>query len=283
MPEDTRKKARENPGALLDEAQAKGTEKLITDMEADGQADLVRESRQGEWARLPIALTGTDRFGSAHRAFPREEDFKDFEDLGFEFHPEDRERALRHGIEESEAWAEFQKAPSVFGRKPTAEEEDEYEAASKVYYEAKAKREAEWDDPLFLRAKLPEGWVVKGLDHAMHSSILDADGFERVMIFYKAAFYDRRAHASLNTAPTNEVQDKVLSRFYDDNHKHDYGEPGYWSGQGREVLGDGPTGTIRTTWKATWDTGDEPAYLHFDVTPEGEVTEERVAEIPQND
>lgn len=53
------------------------------------------------------------------------------------------------------------------------------------------------DDPLFRPAKLPEGWRKKGTGHAMHSDILDADGYERVGMFYKAAFYDRKASLSL--------------------------------------------------------------------------------------
>lgn len=52
-------------------------------------------------------------------------------------------------------------------------------------------------DPLFVYAKLPAGWRKEGTHHAMHSRILDSAGRERVHIFYKAAFYDRRAHMGL--------------------------------------------------------------------------------------
>lgn len=54
-------------------------------------------------------------------------------------------------------------------------------------------------DPLFRPATLPEGWKREGTDHAMHSKILDEFGRERVGVFYKAAFYDRRADMHLNT------------------------------------------------------------------------------------
>lgn len=54
-------------------------------------------------------------------------------------------------------------------------------------------------DPLFRPATLPKGWTRAGTDHAMHSKILDELGRERVGVFYKAAFYDRRADMHLTT------------------------------------------------------------------------------------
>lgn len=55
---------------------------------------------------------------------------------------------------------------------------------------------AEIDD-IFIEAKLPDGWMRSATDHSMHSDILDSIGRQRVSVFYKAAFYDRRASASL--------------------------------------------------------------------------------------
>ncbi|MYS44077.1 hypothetical protein GTY23_23160 [Streptomyces sp. SID5998] len=55
------------------------------------------------------------------------------------------------------------------------------------------------DDPLFQPATLPEGWVRQASDHSMWSYIADQYGRRRVAIFYKAAFYDRRASMSLVT------------------------------------------------------------------------------------
>lgn len=52
-------------------------------------------------------------------------------------------------------------------------------------------------DPLFIHATLPAGWTKEGSEHAMHSIIRDAQGRERVGVFYKAAFYDRKADMSL--------------------------------------------------------------------------------------
>jgi hypothetical protein len=52
-------------------------------------------------------------------------------------------------------------------------------------------------DELFCYATLPEGWSRQGTSHNMWSIIVDETGKERVAIFYKAAFYDRRAHMEL--------------------------------------------------------------------------------------
>lgn len=52
-------------------------------------------------------------------------------------------------------------------------------------------------DPLFRHATLPTGWKREGSDHAMHSYLVDERGIRRVNIFYKAAFYDRRASMTL--------------------------------------------------------------------------------------
>ena len=52
------------------------------------------------------------------------------------------------------------------------------------------------DDPLFCNASLPDGWNIKATDHSMHSDVIDSDGKVTATIFYKAAFYDRKAHMS---------------------------------------------------------------------------------------
>ncbi len=48
-------------------------------------------------------------------------------------------------------------------------------------------------DDLFVEVKLPDGWEVKNTDHSMWSKLLNEKGEEIGSIFYKAAFYDRRA------------------------------------------------------------------------------------------
>lgn len=49
------------------------------------------------------------------------------------------------------------------------------------------------DDPLFREATLPAGWKKVATDHDMWSSVVDDKGRVRARVFYKAAFYDRRA------------------------------------------------------------------------------------------
>lgn len=53
--------------------------------------------------------------------------------------------------------------------------------------------EAVKGDDLFRQATLPEGWKKVGSDHDMWSYVEDATGKRRIAVFYKAAFYDRRA------------------------------------------------------------------------------------------
>lgn len=65
-------------------------------------------------------------------------------------------------------------------------------------------------DPLFVHATLPEGWSRKGSEHAMHSTIVDDRGVERVSVFYKAAFYDRRASLSVITDPGGNLGSSAI-------------------------------------------------------------------------
>lgn len=53
-------------------------------------------------------------------------------------------------------------------------------------------------DNLFQSAAFPPGWKKVPTDHAMWSDIEDDKGRKRGAIFYKAAFYDQRARASLS-------------------------------------------------------------------------------------
>jgi hypothetical protein len=53
-------------------------------------------------------------------------------------------------------------------------------------------------EDLFVNVTFPEGWELKRTDHSMWNNLLDAKGRNRAGMFYKAAFYDRDAHISLN-------------------------------------------------------------------------------------
>lgn len=52
-------------------------------------------------------------------------------------------------------------------------------------------------DELFVEATFPAGWKKAPTEHSMWSDIVDGKGRKRGSIFYKAAFYDRSAHAHL--------------------------------------------------------------------------------------
>ncbi len=50
------------------------------------------------------------------------------------------------------------------------------------------------DDGLLVDCALPPGWKLAEHPHPMLTRLLDADGAERALQFYKAAFYDKQAH-----------------------------------------------------------------------------------------
>ena len=53
------------------------------------------------------------------------------------------------------------------------------------------------DDPLFFNVELPVGWKIVATEHSMWSKLLDDAGHERLSIFFKGSFYDRRASFSV--------------------------------------------------------------------------------------
>lgn len=53
-------------------------------------------------------------------------------------------------------------------------------------------------DDLFSYVTLPNGWKKQPTDHSMWSKLVDEQGRERALIFYKAAFYDCDAFLSIS-------------------------------------------------------------------------------------
>ena len=53
-------------------------------------------------------------------------------------------------------------------------------------------------DDLFVEVTLPDGWHKQPTGHSMWSYLLDDQGRKRASIFYKAAFYDRRAFIDIS-------------------------------------------------------------------------------------
>lgn len=68
-------------------------------------------------------------------------------------------------------------------------------------------------DDIFVNVQFPEGWSIKPTDHSMWNDLIDSKGRKRGSIFYKAAFYDRSAHMSLDRRysyrPDYDVKDGV--------------------------------------------------------------------------
>jgi hypothetical protein len=52
-------------------------------------------------------------------------------------------------------------------------------------------------DDIFVGVTAPDGWTLRPSDHSMWSYIHDEQGRKRGAVFYKAAFYDRSSHFSL--------------------------------------------------------------------------------------
>jgi len=70
------------------------------------------------------------------------------------------------------------------------------------------------DDKLFRHAEMPGGWSKRATDHAMHIDVIDGQERRRVGIFYKAAFYDRKAHFVIRPRyAIHEDYDEQTRRF----------------------------------------------------------------------
>lgn len=79
-------------------------------------------------------------------------------------------------------------------------------------------------DDLFITVTLPKGWKLQATTHSMHSDLLDHHGRKRAGIFYKAAFYDRRASMSMrrrySVASTPCTADGTPASYGADEHTH---------------------------------------------------------------
>jgi hypothetical protein len=60
-------------------------------------------------------------------------------------------------------------------------------------------------DTLFRRVTLPKGWHLQPTGHAMWSELFDEKNRKRAGVFYKAAFYDRKAHITAFSRFTAQV------------------------------------------------------------------------------
>ncbi len=60
-------------------------------------------------------------------------------------------------------------------------------------------------DPIFTNVTLPAGWKKAPTGHSMWSDLVDDKGRRRAGLFYKAAFYDRKAHIQWDSAIGSKV------------------------------------------------------------------------------
>lgn len=67
------------------------------------------------------------------------------------------------------------------------------------------------DDDIMCKGTLPEGWKLIPTDHQMWTNIVDQNNTKRGSMFYKAAFYDRKAHMNL------KARYSVTSQYVDEN------------------------------------------------------------------
>lgn len=91
-------------------------------------------------------------------------------------------------------------------------------------------------DDLFISCKLPEGWSKRPTEHSMWSDLLDGKGHTRAHIFYKAAFYDRKAHITLERRykASYEPEDRYQTEI-----TYQEREAGFWFGvvtDGEEII-----------------------------------------------
>lgn len=107
--------------------------------------------------------------------------------------PNFRAASTPGGIEAQEAQGQ-RDLVSNFDRLPLRMSQTEKETAIAFGFEF-----GEPIDEVFMSVKAPEGWTLRASDHNMHSDILDGSGALRGNMFYKAAFYDRRADLSWNS------------------------------------------------------------------------------------
>ena len=92
-----------------------------------------------------------------------------------------------HGIEDMEKRGQTQLVASAVLPTDTGGTDAEFEALGFTFGAQVP------GDPLFRDATIPAGWSKDATDHSMGSVIKDERGIARVSIFYKAAYYDRKA------------------------------------------------------------------------------------------
>lgn len=119
-------------------------------------------------------------------------------------------------------------------------------------------------DDVFMTATFPEGWTREATDHSMWSRISDAQGRVRVDVFYKAAFYDRNADATLRCRFTTgfyydeQSQQSPAGGVILDDEKEVLRFPNHEDGFGGSKAADAALAELRPKYRdplAYWDEG----------------------------
>ena len=126
-------------------------------------------------------------------------------------------------------------------------------------------------DDLFTAVILPTGWEVRASGHSMWNYLLDQHGRCRARFYYKAAFYDRRAHCCkpdrrwsvgyLNTlVPSEPILTRVVcnsgAEVTSFTVEPDPAEPPWMSDERAEALAEQWLDAYRPNWRdptAYWD------------------------------
>lgn len=69
-------------------------------------------------------------------------------------------------------------------------------------------------EDIFIETAFPEGWKIVPTAHNMWSDLIDDKGSRRAGVFYKAAFYDRKAHLTINRRYEVNITYQTSPQYY---------------------------------------------------------------------
>jgi hypothetical protein len=217
---------------------------LVSTQERAGGAEMFRNLDAKKWVMLPTDLGLGDyelRKALEDLGWPTTPSFfwrvrlSAYEDLGFVFHPNDVARHTTYLDANEGAEALWRLSSNIrYGmNKDTPAGKARREERS-AHLQRCFNQHHDWvqatyglEDPLFIRAQLPEGWTGADPGHpqGIWSYIKDDEGYDRIAIFYKAAFYDRHAHMSIVDVPETDAQKKWHADWYDVRLQEERAQP----------------------------------------------------------
>jgi hypothetical protein len=177
------------------------------------------ETRQvGELVDIISTLVPDGRLTPAACAAAAKGDFVNFVAAATPGGIEAQEAAGQRALAE----AKTVRLPKEVNSRPMGEPDRDGKTSNKKKYEAAGIKVIGDYDDLFFDVELPAGWKVVPTEHSMWSNLVDEKGRKRAGLFYKAAFYDRKADLSFNTrfAARCEPEDGYKTNIsYDERRK----------------------------------------------------------------